>query len=285
MIKDCDTNFVFLSDQLEKKYADTYRRLTALFNEEGVQWGIIPHTNDIWARDYMPIQIDRNDFLLYRYHPDYLDNIQYAPAITDAALVCKEMGINHRETDIKLDGGNVTLCGEYVVLTDKVYAENNKEKNDEDFKKLLEIELMHKVIIIPWHCIDPEDDDADVFGHSDGFIHWCGGNKVLMSNHRDVDSQEASEIRRIMESFGFDVTEMLFDATQPDLDWNWAYINYLHVGNLIVMPIFGIEEDKQALRYIQALNPNCRIRQFRLRDVAAKGGALHCITWNIYMNK
>lgn len=141
--------------------------------------------------------------------------------------------------------------------------------------------LRNKIIFIPWHCINPKDEDSDVYGHSDGFVHWCGGNKVMMSNHRNTDSKEASEIRRIMESFGFEVTEMLFDVPHPEPLWNWAYINYLQVGNLIVMPVFGIEEDKQALEYIKALNPNCKIRQMRLRDIAANGGALHCITWNI----
>lgn len=282
MIKDIDSNKVFLSDQLEKKYPDTFRRLTALFNEEGVEWDIIPHTNDIWARDYMPIQIDENDFLLYRYEPDYLsDDPERKATITDASLVCSSMAIKHRKTEIKIDGGNVTPCGEYIVMTDKVFTENNKDKNDKEFKRLLESELRHKIIIIPWHCIDPDDEEADVYGHSDGFIHWCGENKVLMSNHRDVDPKEASEIRIIMESHGFEVTEMLFDVPHPEPLWNWAYINYLQVGHLIIVPTFGIEEDKQALRYIKTLNPTCKIRQIRLRDIAAWGGALHCITWNI----
>lgn len=282
MIKDSDSNKVYLSDQLEKKYSDTFLRLTSLLNEEGVEWAIIPHTNDIWARDYMPIQIDDNDFLKYRYEPDYLcDNPKTRSTITDASLVCKSMGIKHRATEIKIDGGNVTLCGEYIVMTDKVFTENKKKKNDKDFKKQLETELRHKIIIIPWHCLDPDDEEADVYGHSDGFIHWCGGNKILMSNHRDSDPKEAAEMRMIMESYGFEVTEMLFDVSHPEPLWNWAYINYLQVGSLIVMPIFGIEEDKQALKYIQTLNPNCKIRQIRLRDIAANGGALHCITWNV----
>ena len=249
MIKDIDSNKVYISNQLEKKYSDTFRRLTALFSEEGVEWDTIPHTNDIWVRDYMPIQIGDNDFLLYRYEPDYLlDDPKRKATITDASFVCNSMDIRHRVTDIKIDGGNVTLCGEYVVMTDKVFVENNKEKNDEAFKKQLKAVLRHKIIFIPWHCINPK---------------------------------EASEIRRIMESFGFEVTEMLFDVPHPEPLWNWAYINYLQVGNLIVMPVFGIEEDKQALEYIKALNPNCKIRQMRLRDIAANGGALHCITWNI----
>jgi agmatine/peptidylarginine deiminase len=137
------------------------------------------------------------------------------------------------------------------------------------------------VIIIPWHCIDPDDEYADVYGHSDGFIHWCGGNKVLMSNHREVDPEEAKEIKQIMERNGFDVREMLFDVKEQNLDWNWAYINYLQVGKKIIMPAFGIPEDEQALKYVQECNPDCEVRQIRMRDVAAKGGAMHCISWNI----
>ena len=32
---------------------------------------------------------------------------------------------------------------------------------------------------------------------------------------------------------------------------------------------------------IQEENPDCVVRGFRMRDIASKGGALHCITWNI----
>ncbi len=282
MIYDTDTNIVFLSDMLEKRYSDTFRRLTALFNEEGVKWGVIPYTKDIWARDYMPIQVNDKDFLLYRYEPDYLlDNKKNISSITDATIACKKMGIKYRETDIKIDGGNITSCGDYFVVTDKVFSENKVEKNNKNFIKKLEDELKHKIIVIPWHCIRPGDEDADVYGHSDGFIHWCGGRSVLMSNHRDADLQEALEIRRILEFYGFDVTEMLFDVPNPEPLWNWAYINYLQIGSLIIMPVFGIEEDRLALKYVQANNPKCKIRQIRLRDIAANGGALHCITWNI----
>lgn len=47
------------------------------------------------------------------------------------------------------------------------------------------------------------------------------------------------------------------------------------------MPSFGIPEDKQALSYVKDANPDCEVRQIRMRDIAAEGGALHCLTWNI----
>jgi agmatine/peptidylarginine deiminase len=102
-----------------------------------------------------------------------------------------------------------------------------------------------------------------------------------MSNHREFESEEAGVIRWRLETEGFEVTEMLFDVPNPNNDFNWAYINYLEVGNKIIVPTFGIPEDEQALRYIKAANPDSIVRGFRTRDIARNGGALHCITWNI----
>ena len=102
-----------------------------------------------------------------------------------------------------------------------------------------------------------------------------------MSNIRDFNPEEADEIIKRLEEAGFCVTEMLFDVPNPNKDYNWAYINYLEVGNKIIVPTFGIPEDKQALSYIRELHSGGIVRGFRMRDIAKNGGALHCITWNI----
>ena len=217
MIKDVETNVVYLSDKLQKKYSDFWGRLIKLFDEFGILWKIIPGTNDIWVRDFMPIQLSEKEFLLYQYEPDYLQDRSYRKLKTDPSSVCSLLGIKCRPTKMIIDGGNITLCGDYVVMTDKVFTENGKKKDDRDFITQLENFFQKKVIIIPWHCIDPDDEYADVYGHSDGFIHWCGGNKVLMSNHREVDPEEAKEIKQIMERNGFDVREMLFDVKEQKL--------------------------------------------------------------------
>ena len=47
------------------------------------------------------------------------------------------------------------------------------------------------------------------------------------------------------------------------------------------MPSVGIAEDKQALNYVKEAFPYCEVHQIRMRDIARKGGALHCLTWNI----
>lgn len=279
---DTMTNFVYISDKLKEFYPRTYSRLTKLFDDMEIEWGEIEGTKDIWIRDYMPIQISSDNFVIYNYNPDYLKDsgVEY---ITDSKAIADRVlkHCNKDHYDITLDGGNVVTCAGHMVLTDKVFTENGRKKYDPEFCNYISAVLNSEVIFLPWHCENPNDPNADVYGHADGFIHWAGDNRVLMSNHRDFCPVEADEIKRRLECFGFEVTEMLFDVPTPNMDYNWAYINYLEVGNKIIVPTFGIPEDKQALRYIKKANPGSIVRGFRMKDIAKKGGALHCITWNI----
>ena len=180
---DRNTNIVFISKCLKEESPSFFGSLTQLMDEMGIRWSLLESTRDIWARDYMPVQLSENEFLKYKYSPNYLrDDEKHR---TDCKDACKALGINYRETDLVIDGGNITPCGDYFVMTSKVFIENGKKKGDWQFKQLLEKELGREVIIIPWHQIgSPDDPKTDVYGHSDGFVKWCGGNKVLMSNHR-----------------------------------------------------------------------------------------------------
>ena len=287
-INDNCTNCVYISDKLKDFYPGTYKRLIRLFEEMEIAWGEAQGTKDIWIRDYMPIQLRDDYFLFYEYDPDYLKGKpqKYKMDMNDAHKVWRNIfngkkGPHPGNLYYKLDGGNVVTIANYKVLTEKVFKENGKKLDDIEFLQYLESRLRGHIIILPWHCDNPEDPNADVYGHSDGLVKWTGGRHVLMSNHRDFDPKEADEIRRILEDAGFQVTEILFDVPNPNKDYNWAYINYLQVGKKIIVPTFGIQEDKQALKYIREANPDCVVRGFRMRNIALNGGALHCITWNI----
>ena len=205
-----------------------------------------------------------------------------AQYITDCSEACTELGIQYRTTDIVIDGGNVIDCGAYIVMTDKVFEENGVPKNDEKLFARLEKTLRKKVIFIPWtRHSQPDDEETDVYGHADGFIKYCGGNNILMSNLRDIYPSEADAIRQVLECHGYNITEMLFKVPHPDTDVNWAYINFLQVGNEIIMPCFDIHEDRLAIQYISEAFPECNVHTIRMRRVAYHGGALHCLTWNI----
>ncbi|ROS87511.1 agmatine deiminase family protein [Bacteroides acidifaciens] len=291
LIHDENTDTVYLSSWLEKCHHDFYNRLISIFQELDIKYELLKHTKDYWARDYMPAQLGEHEFLKYKYNPDYLINNKNKDdkyTITNVDNVLRGMGISCRRTELIIDGGNMVACGPYIVMTDKVFTENNQDKGDISFKIELETIIGHPVIIIPWTMHgDFDAEDTDKYGHADGFIKWCGDRRILMGNHGDEYPEEAAAIRRILERHGFVVTEMRFNdkVTNPCHELNWAYINFLQIGRNIIMPKFNIEEDVIACQYIQESFPNCKIKQIEMTDIAKEGGALHCISWNIRSNR
>jgi agmatine deiminase len=65
------------------------------------------------------------------------------------------------------------------------------------------------------------------------------------------------------------------------------YINYLEVGNLIILPKFEIEgnRDQEAFDLFKTLFPNRPVEQVNINSIAEEGGLLNCITWNIKIAK
>lgn len=293
LMHDYDTNEVYFSKWLgdEKEgHPKFYQQLLQILGKAGINAKELKSTSDYWARDYMPIQLGVDDFLKYRYYPDYLVNSKNPEdkyTITNCARVLQGLDIKCRSTALIIDGGNMVPCGPYIVMTDKVFTENDFSKNDISFKSKLEKELGHPVIIIPWTLHEEAgNDNVDKYGHSDGFIKWCGGNRILMGNHAEFYPNEAEEIKRTLEAYGFVVTEIRFNdkVANPTKQYNWAYINFLQVGKTIVMPKFNIDEDDIAKDYIKTSFPDCDIYQIEMEDIVKEGGALHCISWNIRRN-
>jgi agmatine/peptidylarginine deiminase len=81
----------------------------------------------------------------------------------------------------------------------------------------------------------------------------------------------------------FEVKEMRFvdKDGSPRTALNWAYINFLQVGNKIIMPIFNIKEDAIAWQYIHEAFPECEIHQIEMAEVAEEGGAYIVSSLNI----
>ena len=229
-------------------------------------------TNDIWARDYMPIQIYDDHFVQYCYNPNYLQKSEEdKESITDVDSVCKELGISTYKTDLVIDGGNVVKSGKYIIMTEKVYVENSRFKPAEVRAQLRSI-FHCDVIMLPW-------DKKEPYGHADGIVKAIDDNTVLLTNYDDFDSYYAKRFEDIL-SKHFTVKKLCYQVEHRSKN-NWAYINFLRIGDVIILPGLGTYEDKQALQQIQGFYPESKVLQIEASEVVNKGGAINCITWNI----
>lgn len=155
--------YVYFSSWLEKEYPKIYIDLITVLKKNNVAYDIIPCTNDIWCRDYMPVQIDEDRFLCYRYYPDYLLKRKSDKRfITDSQEVCMRLGLKTTNTNIIMDGGNIVKVGDKVIMTEKVFQENpdmSPSSLGSKIEKLFECE----VVFLPW-------DRSEIYGHSDGIV-------------------------------------------------------------------------------------------------------------------
>lgn len=293
-IQDWDTDFVYISDMLKQVYPQFYNRLCDKLTKMEIPFGELAGTKDIWCRDYMPIQIARNKFIGYKYNPDYLnsDDLAY-PHISQFAhlkgrdIITEQNDVWHKNgfqynlisSDIVLDGGNAVVAGKYIILTDKIYAENNCFTPDQKKELLDKIKSISglKPIILSW---TPKGDD--VYGHTDGMVKPLPHNTYeyavlispLFNKERDKLSKELS--------LYLNIKEIVFDVRGKDFErYAWAYINFLQVGNKILVPSFGLPCENSILSQIRQFFPECIVDTIEMREIANQGGALHCITWNI----
>lgn len=296
-IYDWDTDYVYLSDKLEVFFKDFYDRLVKKLDALGIPHGIIKETKDIWCRDYMPIQIQEGLFVGYNYNPDYLDEEPAYPHIErlrhlKSREVCTNQGevweanqfpYKLNDSKVVLDGGNVVVCDDYVILTDKIYSENGceSEESKAELRNTISDYFNNRIpVIIPWK---PNGDD--VFGHSDGMVKfqnrsWDFKPYALIAPLTKKDKQ--IQFEALGDEFYLDLISVPDELRAPGFyKYAWAYINYLQVGNKILIPAFDLPSDDYVKDLIQRYNPDCIVDNIEMREIAECGGALHCISWNI----
>lgn len=293
-IQDWDADFVYISDTLKAYFPDFYHRLCGKFTEMGIPFGELEGTQDIWCRDYMPVQIAPETFVGYIYSPDYLQSNESAyPKHPELAhLRCCDLITKQEEvwrnnklaykligTDIVLDGGNVVLAGDFVLLTDKIYSENNCQSSQEKENLLKKIQeaFQRKPIIIPWQ---PKGDD--VYGHTDGMVKAMpslSSRPNLMIS--PLFKYERDSLHKALDKY-FTLNEIAFSERGKNFaKYAWAYINFLQVGHKILVPSFGLPCEPSIMEQIRGFYPDCIVDSIEMREIADQGGALHCITWNI----
>ena len=269
---------VYLSELLKTKYPETCDRLIKILERHNVEYGFLKGTKDVWCRDYMPIQTESGKFIQFKYDPSYLkNNAEWEASRSDVNEVCRLIGIETEKSDINLDGGNVLICDRRAIISNRIYSENpnwNKEELVSTLSKLLECEI----IIIP-----AENDDMT--GHADGMVRFINRNTILGNKLADEYKYWREGMQKVIEQYGLKYIDVPFFAPKDPkhpLSAVGVYVNYLEVNNLIVLPVFGREEeDKQAIEIIQKAFPNKVIETIDYNDVAYEGGLLNCTTWVI----
>ena len=276
MIKDNQTNFLYLADCLPKKYSNFYKQFVKTLTDCNIELALLPKTKDVWAVDYMPIQVDLTRFVRFVYYPSYLQSKKYLKTISDVDAICEHIGIETIKSKIILDGGNVTRTTDKVIMTDRIFIDNPDYKRKVLIKELLNLFQVDKLFLIP-------EQPKDFTGHSDGMVRFIDEETVIINDYKleKTDFRRAFEIA--IHNTGLDYIKIPYNPYRND-SYNQAngdYINYLQMKNSVIIPTFGIKEDDEAVKQFQHLFAKQTIATVPSNEIANDGGILNCITWNI----
>ncbi|WP_143961329.1 agmatine deiminase family protein [Litoribacter populi] len=277
MIRDDQTNFLYLADTLPKKYPTFFTRLEKTLLDCGIEYALLPGTKDVWAVDYMPIQIDTDRFVRFRSEPPYLTKYAvHRKTISDTAEICRQLGIAAVPSDIILDGGNVVKWSNQVIMTDRIFQDNPTYER----KKLLS--TLHELLEVDRIQLIPEQ-PGDFTGHADGMVRFLDENTVLINDF----SREKASFHRAFETAihntGLDHIKIPYNVYQnkSNSQANGDYINYLQMEKTIILPTYGLDEDEAVRKQFEGLFPVHKIATVDSYEIANDGGVLNCISWNI----
>jgi agmatine/peptidylarginine deiminase len=270
---------VYMSELLQEKYPDTCGRLIQILKSHNIKYDFLKGTNDIWCRDYMPIQTEKGKLIQFKYDPSYLrGNKEWEESRSDVRKVCEANGLKPEFSDLNIDGGNVLICDGRAILTDRIFSEN-PDIDEDTIKKELARLLECEIIIIPAY----KSKEDDLTGHADGMVRFVDRSTII-GNKLDNEYQYIKNgMQKAIEQFGLKYISIPFFIDKKDPQHPYSaigvYVNYLEVNNLIVMPIFGREEDSQAIEVMKQAFPDRIIETIDYNDVALEGGLLNCTTW------
>lgn len=121
--------------------------------------------------------------------------------------------------------------------------------------------------------------------HADGILHAIDENTILLSNYIDYDPEYRLKLLERLSPY-FNIKEFQFGDIRTEN--SWIYINYLQVGNVVLMPVVNEKADDVAaeqLKEFLQVESVIQIDSCELTFEASDGnigGSLHCISWNVF---
>ena len=262
---------LYFSSQLNTpKYKPAADRVFAALNSFNIKYKLLNNTNDIWARDYMPIKTKSGKYVSFRYEPSYLaDDPQLRTNFkTDIAPSFKVDNLVY--TDINLDGGNVVFSPskEKVIISDRVFSENHGISEAELTAKLEKL-LEANVLIIP-------SLKSDMTGHADGMVRFVGENTTIVNAPMSPYGFEA-KVKKTLQKYGINAIDFPYFYSKGNSAVG-SYLNYLETERTIFLPVFGVDSDSMAINKAKSIFDKTII-PININEIAEYGGLLNCISW------
>ncbi len=248
--------------------------------------------DDSWIRDNGPIFVrdDGGRVAIVKFQFNAWGG-KYPPFEKDSRApeaIANSLHMRHFVAPMVLEGGSISVDGEGTLLTTEQCL-LNKNRNPQLSKDQIERTLSDYLGVrkVVWLARGVEEDITD--GHVDGVAAFAGPHLVVASHTNDEKDPNFANLRENLarlesatDSKGRSLEIIRVIQPRPrsvdGLHITPGYTNHYVANGGVVVPIYGIPEDKEALETIRTAYPDRTVVGVNCCYIEIGGGAVHCIT-------
>ena len=248
-------------------------------------------TNDSWARDCSVLcvedgqKIELLDFTFTGWGSKFEAKKDNAMSQAIAHRYSKKL----KTVDIILEGGGVESNGEGIILTTSECMLNpnrNKHLSKEQTNAILKEEFGASEILYLNHGYlagDDTDSHVDTLARivSKDAIMYVTCNNIYDEHYKELKRMQ-EELEAISKDYGFKLISLPMSSAvyYDDERLPATYANFLFVNNAVLVPVYGVREDAEALEIFRETFPERDIVAIDCSVLIRQHGSLHCVTMN-----
>lgn len=264
-------------------------------NLDKVHFVVCP-TDDTWARDHGPITLvnDQGQILAL----DYIFNGwgNKFSASQDNQInqhVFAKFEVNNAPQDFVLEGGGIEVDGSgCLMVTSECLLNPNRNSNYSQAQieqLLMDTFGCTKTLWVDFGELEGDDTDA----HIDTLVRFAPNNTLVYQGcDKPQDShfvgleQMKAQLCQFTNVQGerYKLYELPWPAAQFSKDGDRlpaTYANFLIINGAVLMPVYGVEQDQQAINIMQQAFAGYEIIPINCRPIIEQFGSLHCITMQL----
>ncbi len=248
-------------------------------------------TDDTWARDCSALSIsEENQISLldftFNAWGDKFDS-------TNDNLMSKNISKNYRakmeSIDFILEGGAVESNGNGIILTTSASMLNKNRNTNLDAmqitKKLNDVFGSSEILYLNHGYLAGDDTDS----HIDTLARFVDEKTIMYIKCKEIDDEHYKELNLMEEelkSMASTHNFTLIELPTPDAihfegeRLPATYANFLFVNGAILVPTYGVKQDKGALDIFKTTFKDRDIIGVDCSTLIKQHGSLHCITMN-----
>ncbi|MCO5231238.1 MAG: agmatine deiminase family protein [Chitinophagales bacterium] len=262
--------------------------------EEQILFVEIP-SNDTWARDHGAITIEEDgdltllDFIFngwglkFAADKDNLINYQLFEKEIFKTNALFKVGMVLEGGGIESDGKGIIMTTSACQLSPNRNPHLNTDDIEENFKELFGAE---KVLWLNHGYLAGDDTDS----HIDTLARFCNEQTIAYVKCKDEKDEHFEELKAMedeLKSFTNlnNIPYQLVELPMPDACYDEegkripaTYANFTIINEAVLVPIYGVQQDEEALSIIQTIFPDRKVIGINCFPLILQHGSLHCVT-------